>query len=398
MARKDCDSLEKRCATEGTRRLWYMRTRIMATTCIAVASIGQTAPASTIRVWPSATVTGPTIRIDDVCDLSGYVGEPTDPIGRQIVAEAPAVGGSRIIHIDLIRTTLAASGANMATVRLFGATRCEVVRPAIAPRLEGGSATSHSRTRRPTGHPPTGASAAAASDSDGLRSDEPPSLRRAVIDYFNHALARYGGRVHLAFDDTSAEVLDLTGPNFTFAVRRATGRPIGLTSVEVEIRSEDNHAQIVPLVVRATLIRAAVVARRSINLGAKIGPADLRQVDTSFTRLDRLGLQDEVLAIGQRAKRFIPEGTLLDATMIESVPLVVRGQLVNLVSVSGGVRIVTSGKAAADGLLGEVVRVRSTNNRKDMFDGVVIGPGEVRIGTGVPRVLASVGSSELGKR
>ncbi len=397
MIRKDCDSLEKRCAREGTRCLWSARTRLIMVVCVAVPSIGQAALGSTIRVWPSATVTGSTIRIDDVCDLSGYRDDHNSPVGQQIIAESPTVGGSRIIHIDLIRSTLAAAGTNLATVRLFGATHCEVARPAVAasskaPRYPSASPTQRRSGRTVAGHP--GRSAVA---STGSLADGPRSLRQTVIDYFAQELARYGGRVELTFDDTSAEVLALAGPSFSFSVHRAKGKPIGLTSVEVEIRTDDQRVQFVPLVVRVRFFKDAVVARRSINLGATIGPADLRRVETSFSRLDQLGLESEVLAVGQRAKRFIPAGTLLASAMIESVPLVVRGQLVNLVSVAGGVRIVTSAKAAADGLLGAVIRVRSTDNRKDLFDGVVTGPGEVRIGTVVPRVLASAAPSEFGK-
>ena len=81
-------------------------------------------------------------------------------------------------------------------------------------------------------------------------------------------------------------------------------------------------------------------------------------------------------------KRFVPAGTLIAAPMLESVPLVQRGQLVTLTSEVGGIKVTTTAKAAEAGLLGEVITVRAVDNKRVEFDGVVIGPGAVRIGSG----------------
>ena len=140
--------------------------------------------------------------------------------------------------------------------------------------------------------------------------------------------------------------------------------------------------QTVPVVAQVSLVRPALVARRSINQGAVIRPQEVELVPLTFSRTDKLGIDDTAQVIGQQAKRFISAGSLIDCSMIESVPLVTRGQLVTLTSVAGAVRVVTTAKALEDGLLGETIAVRAADDKRVEFDAVVVGPGAVDIGYG----------------
>ncbi|MCH7808334.1 MAG: flagellar basal body P-ring formation protein FlgA [Planctomycetes bacterium] len=301
------------------------------------------------------------------------------------VAEAPARGGSRVIHIDMIRSAVAAAGTNMATVRLGGATRCAVTRPAD-PVIQLARATSQSsgtapRTPEPTARNGRGLAHSHAGKIAG--SSHNTTLRQAVVDYFNAEFARYGGKAEVLFDHTSQQVLDLRGPTYEFVIRRRNGSPLGLTSIEAEVLSGGLVVQTVPLVAQVTMVRSVVTARRSINAGATIRASDVDLIRMSFTRFDKLGLDDTALAVGQRARRFMPAGTFIAPSMLEAVPLVVRGQLVTMTAQAGGIRVVTTGKAASSGLLGERITVRAANNRRVEFDGIVTGPGEVLITTGI---------------
>ena len=102
-----------------------------------------------------------------------------------------------------------------------------------------------------------------------------------------------------------------------------------------------------------------------------------------------------VRLLGQRAKRFITAGGMIDLTDVESVPLVVRGQLVTLESIAGGIQVVTSAKATKDGLLGETITVRASDNKRVEFDAVVVGVGRVRVG-GAPFKLSHLNLAEAG--
>jgi len=347
------------------------------------------ARAGTVRMWPSAVVVGDPVRLSDLCELRGLPADEERKLTDLVITEAPPPGGSLVLHIGAIRTALAASGTNMAKLTLAGATQCELSRPAnLAPAPTISASTSATRVKQ-EGTPRHGGANAGGSHNgepatEAADAQKPAemTLRRAVIENLNTELARYGGTAEVIFDRTSEQVLDLSGPAYEFRIRRRDASPLGLCPLEVDVVAAGRTVQTVPLVLQVTMLRRVVVARRAINQGATILAADVEAAPLTFTRLDRIGIEDASFAVGQRAKRFIPAGSVIEGDVLEAVPLVLRGQLVTLTSASGAIRVVTTGKAAADGLRGEVIKVRAADDKHVEFDAVVVGPGEVRVGAG----------------
>lgn len=382
MRRKDCEDRNLNSVRPSVCRPARVPRLVVLLALLVCAPVGASR-AGTVRLWPHAVVVDDTVRLSDLCELKGFDPNTERELVGLAVAGAPVAGGSRVIHRDMIRSVLAEGGANMAQVRLSGATRCAVTRPShVAPapaRSERTVVRSDGMRKR-------------AAD---IRPTPSATLRQAVLDYFNAEFARYRGKADVVFDHTSQKVLDLSGPTYDFRLRRRSSSPLGLIQLEVSVLADGGCVQTVPLVVQVSMIRPVVITRRSINQGATIQASDVELTPLSFTRLNKLGLGDVAQAIGLRAKRFVAAGTMLESPALESVPLVLRGQLVRLQSVAGGVQIVTTGKAMRDGLLGEVVAVRSLANKRVEFDAIVIGPGSVRIGTGpTTRVGASIAMGE----
>ncbi|MHC5110816.1 MAG: flagellar basal body P-ring formation chaperone FlgA [Planctomycetota bacterium] len=382
MNRKDCDIWRKWNATEGTRRRTGPRTTTRSTIwlllapalCALHAADAEAAPV--IQIWPTAVVDADQVRVDDVCDFSRYQGKVAKSLRESVICNAPDQGGSRIIHRALIRETLKANGVNLASTMVRGAVRCEVTRPAAAPTRP--AVDLQAETNQAT----------VASQSNDAPSAEVPddatTLRSVIQSHLDGEFERYGGTAETRFDRDAHEFLEMTTPPYDFRIHRRSGSVPGLASLEIEVLAPSGTLQVIPVVVQVSLVRDVVVARRAINQDARVRPADVTRKTMSFTKLSKLGLDDPGLAIGQRARRFVQAGTIITANMLESVPLVLRGQLVNVVSQAGGVRIVTSGMAGSDGRLGEMVRVRSSNDRNIEFDGIVTGPGSVRIGGTTP--------------
>ena len=359
MNRKDCDT--------STRP--YAR-HIAAVALLGVMMVTPVAFGGTARMWATAVVVDDVIRSDDICQLTGFDRDTESTIRTVVLATAPPPGGSRIIHMDLLRSALSSAGANMALVTFAGATSCSVSRPStpvqpktptIRPQDE------HTEPRKP------------ATTTQVVEAGA-QTLRQAVVDHFNQELARYGGTAEVLFDHTGEGVLDLTGPPYEFRIRMNRRGPLGMVPVEVDIATEGKIVQTVPLVVNVSLLRNVITARRAINQDATIRAKDLATTPMMFSRTDRLGLGDMSQVVGQRAKSFIPAGSMLRASALEAVPIVVRGQLVRLDAMASSVCVSTTAKATENGMIGDIITVQATDNRKVKFDAVVVAPGRVRIG------------------
>ncbi len=370
MTRKDCDSPNNAGRSLNRRRLVLI--------ALLVGAVSGPALAGTVRLWPSASVVDDTVKLSDLCELTGFDLEIEQALTDLSIADAPPTGGRRLIHIDMIRAAIAASGANMATLALHGATQCTVSRPSVPPR------GSNRRSNLPALNtaPPTSAQNTALLPT-GVRpeaeTNHAATLRQAIIDYFDTEFERYHGKSQVIFDRVSEHVLGLSGPEYRFRIQHRRGSPLGLTSIEVDILTDDRVVQTVPMVVQVSMMRKVVAARRSVNQGATVRTSDVHLVPMTVTRLDKLGHDNLAMVVGQRAKRYLPVGTLIEPEMLEAVPLVQRGELVSLASVVGGIRITTTGKAAETGLLGDVIKVRAANDRRVEYDATVVGPGQVEI-------------------
>lgn len=377
MKRKDCDDTNRFVKPfRGTPRSGRPM-RWATSIALVIGAFPLPLLAGSVRLWPSAVVVDDTIHLSDLCELDGFSPTQESGLRKVVITNAPTPSGSRVIHLDMVRSALTAHGTNLATITFNGTTECQVTRPANASSESADSGPSNpSLTRRQNGDAPNGT----ADGERAIQATENLTLRHEVIEQFDREFARYGGKSDVAFDRTSAQILDLSKPAYTFRVRRRGGRPLGLVQLEVDVLAENRIVQTVPLVAQVSMVRPVVLARRSINQGATIRASDVELKPISFMQLDRLGVDDTSVAVGQRAKRFISAGTQIELAMLEQIPLVTRGQFVTLTSVAGFVRIVTTAKALHDGLYGETITVRSSDKKRTEFEAVVVGPSAVRIG------------------
>lgn len=380
MIRKDCENAGRIDArTGGTRSPRPPRARGAAmVAAVAVTWIGilpASVSAGVVRVHASAVVTQSSIRLDDVCTFEGFDAKTATRLGALTVGESPIAGGSRFVALDAIRAVLTGGGVHPAQVTIRGATQCAVSRPSET--IPQPAAQAVSKPAPSTKHPSSSNEKLVSAGVDGNKE----SLRQAVIEHFNKEFSRYGGSAEVVFDHTSDQVLELSGPAYAFRVRPKQAQLLGLCPLEVDVLAGGRVVQTVPLVVQTTMTRHVVVAKRTINQDATVQAADVSVAALTFTKLDELGVADPAQVVGQRAKRVIPAGALVEMAGLESVPLVLRGQLVTITSEVAGIRVVTTGKAAQDGRRGEVIKVRSVDDKKVEFDAVVVAPGKVRLGS-----------------
>lgn len=342
-----------------TRHAWI----VLAATSLPPAVSAMAGEISSIRVRSSAVVTASEITLGDLCDFPRDMNVAAR-IGMEFVARAPRPGRSAGVSAVRIQDALRRAGVNLATVVVTGAMHCEVSRPA--------GETPHARISHDD------QPADESTSSDGL------TLHQAVRYAFERNTRSLGGSLNLRFGRTDAETLNVSDSDHTFHVRVRGGRWLGrMIKVEVEVRSGDGTVQKIPLVVHASISKRVVVGRRPINQKATIGIDDVELAERVYDEIPELVLSDLNAVIGQRAKRFLPAGRPLRATDLQSVPLVKRGQIVQVVSTAGGVEVRSVAKAVADGGMGDVVELRAGGRRGSNLTGVVTGSRRVVIGRSV---------------
>ena len=374
MKRKDCDNL----AFKGHSGMALLRPLLCAIVMAAPAF------AATVRLRATTVVVADEIRMADVCDFVGFDAITEEQAAAVVLAASPKAGDSATIRALAVRAVLARTEINMAGVTLAGATRCVVSRP--AKRIQ------HSafRTQNVPVGPPSRFHPSAHSSSS-------PTLRDAVHDHFARLLDRYRGRPDIVFDRTDTEVLGLSAETHAFTVRTRNEVPLGLVQVEVDVVADGQDERTIPLVVKVSMLRDVLVAHRAINQGATLRAADIERMSLTFTRVDgRLGVVDADRIIGKRAKRFITPGSVIRMDQLENVPLVNRGQLVQLRSREGNIQIVTTGKAMQGGMLGEIITVRALDRGRLQFEATIVGAGVVEVGHASPR-LAIIARADGGR-
>jgi flagella basal body P-ring formation protein FlgA len=322
-----------------------------------VAIVSSGANAQTVSVWPTAVVTTEDITLGDLCSLSGFSVEQRPKLQSFVVQKSPPAGGSTSIDVSEIQAAVRQAGANLATVLITGATRCEVSRPKKL-------ANARRNADRVT---PLAAATSTLGD--------------AVRRVFAEGAAMYGGTVDLQFARTSGHLLRLAEPEYTFKVRVRGGRYVGrMIKVDVDVFRSGEFARSVPLAVNATITKSVVVAERPINLKAPVRLEDVGLSERTYDDPKRIPTSTFDSVVGQRARRFIPTGTPITLDDLELVPLVERGQLVDVISSVGGVYVRSAAKATGSGSLGDTVELRFGGSRGSVLSGIVAGHRRVHLG------------------
>lgn len=365
MSRKDCERFKYAVIRIGFAALAFA-------VCPVPVEAGQDGRvrASSIRVWPTAVVTGSQVTLGDVCDFSAVEVEAQPGLSGVVVTSSPAPGESKRIELEDVRRALQRAGANPAAILLIGSTTCRVSNPAIDQTRQSRSGRRARQTERPSANRTT--------------------LIDAVRKAFQENARRLGGKVDVQIGRASENVLSLAEPEYTFVVRNKKARWIGkLIPIEVDVMRGNQLVRSVPLVATATITMPVLIARRSINQKATVRRDDVQLAERVYENAgDFHALHlDEV--VGRRAKRFIPAGTAIRASNFEEVPLVLRGQVVEVISRVGMVEVRSAAKALSNGSFGEIVELRSGGRRGVSISAIVIGAGRVRIGGGTSGAILS---------
>lgn len=164
-----------------------------------------------------------------------------------------------------------------------------------------------------------------------------------------------------------------TDPLEAFSVSRAA-RGNALT---VGVRCTRPTPWTVYVSARVVYTGPVVVAARSLSRGTVLTERDLRIVHKDVGTGSAGALRSPAEALGKRLRRPVAAGRVLTDTVLEAVPVIRRGQQVELVAGVGPLTVRMTGRALSDGAAGQRIRVRNLNSRK-VVEGIVDPAGFVR--------------------
>lgn len=151
---------------------------------------------------------------------------------------------------------------------------------------------------------------------------------------------------------------------------------LGRKVVTIAIRVNGEEYQRVRMIGDLQLYGQVICTTKRLSRHALIGEEDVAAVRHNITMLDSGALMKPEDAVGKRLKTSLRPGAILYAHLLESPPLVQRGDLVTIIAESNSIRVTAPGEARNAGALGDLVRVKNLMSRKEIF-AKVLGSGMV---------------------
>jgi flagella basal body P-ring formation protein FlgA len=134
--------------------------------------------------------------------------------------------------------------------------------------------------------------------------------------------------------------------------------------VLIELRCTGTAPWHVYVPVRIVGTSAAVVTAHAIIAGSVLGPQDLRLEQRDLQDLPPGYLDDVAIAVGLTAGRSISGGSVLTNQQLLAAKAVQRGQTVTLLAGAGGINVRMTGRALADAMVNQRIRVENLSSGK----------------------------------
>ncbi|MEM9174257.1 MAG: flagellar basal body P-ring formation chaperone FlgA [Myxococcota bacterium] len=191
----------------------------------------------------------------------------------------------------------------------------------------------------------------------------------------------YGSRTSIDVPPLGSFTVDrdrYAGPLRTEISTRAPEPLRGRVPLAIALYAGDHlvrRAVVTPYVRRTERVLVPV---RDLRTGTILGEGDFTTVDRDANRLPRDVVRDTAEVIGLRAKRSLRKDRVFRASQVEGVPLVERGDRVQIVLQAGALRISAAGKAQEAGALGDWIRVMNMDSKREL-SGRVDAEGRVHV-------------------
>jgi len=319
-----------------------------------------------VRLWSQSDVTDPQVKLLSIASVTGDETVRERVKNLDLSTDLPA--GRKIVYrAHEIVARLGDAGFDVSRITLTGAASC-VVNYAPAPAAD-------------THNDPSNASGLNVDKASRLSA--PANLETSIREMICRNLQLRGlpkdNQVKISFNPTLRDLLALTNPPYTFEiVPQRVNSWLGLVAFKVKVNRDGKTLQSLTIMADVQVRVQLLVAAKTINAKARIGNSDVERTWRDLSVISSKIVTDMSNVVDQRAKKMIPQNTVITSDLLEPVPMVRRGQLVSVTYKRGGLEIKTVGKTLQTAFKGEVIQVRNERS-KEIFRARVIGSGRVAI-------------------
>jgi flagella basal body P-ring formation protein FlgA len=349
---------------------------------------------ATLEMRGDATIVGAEVRLKQVCRWSDADAQVFVPVADLVVMRLSAKSPYRAITVDQIRSTLHDAGVNLGVVKFSGPTSCTIGRSdtsfdernairewAAAKGNEevGAETPRHEGTKGDAAAPAPAAPLVAPVSVAKEPVSQVKTLRELLVDDLSVRTGVPGDQLQVNFNPKDENLLHMSEPLFKFNIDGRLVRDLGEVTWNIQILTGNGASQKGTVAATARAWQNQVTVAKALGYHQVIRAGDVEERRVLVDRLPGEPLLTSSQIVGQEAARDLRAGTVVSARMVDALPMVKTGQLVNVSLTVGSVKVKTVGRALESGCFGQAVKVRNEATQ-DVYEVTMIAPQEGTIG------------------
>ena len=291
-----------------------------------------------IALHKEVTISNPTVTIGIIADIQSEDKPFSQQLSKIEIERAPVVGYTRIFTVNDIKFRLRQHKIDLSEITFVGHEH-------VAVSTKGIEIT-------------------------------PEQLLNFASKYIQeHLLADKAGVGEVSatslYDRTSIELaakpIKLTIPDGEVSFRVPAKANIRLsqhTSIPIQVILDGKTYRTLILSLKIKLLKKVIVAAKAIPKDKHLSEADICMEERNIIPVLGSALVDKSDTYGKRAKRRIQQGAILTDELIETPPLIFRGDRVTILVESSHLKVATVGIAKEDGYEGKIIRVQNISSKK----------------------------------
>ena len=212
--------------------------------------------------------------------------------------------------------------------------------------------------------------AASVADASNAPVLAPDRVQREVASFVTRADPFPGHRISVEFVGAVRPLATATGATVRVSTAKKT-EWAGRTSFLVETRVGDRVVGQTWVATQIRVYAAGFKVAGKTGRGHEFGDVDLVPVEVDLGTTPSDVLLDRTAILGRRAKQVIAAGTVLPRRLVETPPLMKRGDVVTIVLNAGSMVIKAAGQVVQDGFADQRVQVVNLETKRAVFARVV---------------------------